>query len=376
MASRSKIPGIYFVTTIPDPRPWLEALRSALGAIRGVEGGLEINLYPIDEGGSRAIIEQERKEGRASLLPLDPKPEDVEIAVIADPPPGLLKGLPKLKIMASLWAGVDRMLRDDTFPRQIPLVRMVDPEMTRSMAESVLMHTIWGHRQMHFYRELQDAAVWNKRPLNGLFQPMTKERTVGILGLGTLGRAAATVLVRNGFNVLGYTRSLYPDLIISVISEPDLAKPSSEISSTALKTVTVPILSGPEGLDQVLSRSQILINLLPLTPETANIINLPTLSKLPTHSVIINLARGGHVNEDDLIQALDQGIIAHAILDVFQIEPLPPTHRLWKHPKVTVTPHVSALTNPSTAGPIVAETIRRYLCNDPLENVVSWDRGY
>ncbi|KAI8837089.1 hypothetical protein BC829DRAFT_405275 [Chytridium lagenaria] len=319
--------GIFFVTTIPDPRPWLQALRTSLAAVKLPEGypPLEVNLYPTLSPGTTA-----------------------------------------LSLMASFWAGVDKNLADPTFPRSIPLVRMVDPEMTRSMAESCLLHSLWSHRQLHLYNALKRTAEWNKRPLRRTFQPLTEERVVGILGLGTLGRAAATVLARQGFQVLGWARSRRPPL--EVVSFDDL----NDFESTETPCICK---ENEEGFDEVMSRSEILINLLPLTDETRNILGMKNLSKLPQHAVLVNLARGAHVVEDELISALDKGILSHAILDVFVTEPLPSDHALWNHPKVTITPHVSALTNPRTAGPVVAETIRRHLLRDgPLLNVVDHSR--
>ncbi|KAJ3104168.1 hypothetical protein HDU96_009015 [Phlyctochytrium bullatum] len=408
--------GIFFITSMLEPRAWLEALRRSLLAVPVPEGHppLQVNLYPVPHGGVSAAIEEDRalrnaqlaKTGTAlpfgategarglapeALLTLDPGPGEVEVAIIADPPRGLLKEFSGLRLLASLWAGIDGFLADPTLPKHVPLVRMVDPEMTRSMAESCLLHSIWSHRQLHLYRLQQAAHTWNKRPIANQFQLLTQERTVGILGLGTLGRAAATALVRHGFNVVGWTRTERKALGVVCLEDArdygeDPSEDAGEVAAARMQgqlarpTVVekeVHVLFGEAGLAEVLAKSEVLINLLPLTEETRGVLNYERLKLLPSHAVVVNLARGAHVVENDLIRALDEGILAHAVLDVFEKEPLPKDHPLWTHPKVTITPHVSALTNPRTAGPIIAETVRRYITGDkPLANVIDFQRGY
>ncbi|KAJ3217030.1 hypothetical protein HDU67_008588 [Dinochytrium kinnereticum] len=374
--------GIYFITTMPDPTPWLEAIRRALSQVQlpPHHPPLHLNLYPSNTPTALSILAKESHHP-VTPLPLHPAPQEVEVAIIADPPPNLLHTFPNLRLIASLWAGVDKVLADPTLPHHLPLVRMVDPEMTRSMAESCLLHCLWAHRQMHLYGLQQRDRVWKKRPLGGtVFQPLTRERRVGILGLGTLGRAAASVLARQGFDVMGWTRTTRSPLSVTVLTEGgEDSHPSVRdvTSKVAMKEVLVPCLSGEEGFWDVVRGSEILVNLLPLTEETRGVLNRKTFLEMPPGAVLVNLGRGGHVVEGDLVEALEGGRLGHAVLDVFEVEPLPVEHSFWRHPKVTVTPHVSALTNPSTAGPVIAETVRRYCVGDgPLANVVDMRRGY
>ncbi|KAJ3329515.1 hypothetical protein HDU76_007749 [Blyttiomyces sp. JEL0837] len=317
---------------MPNPVPWLESLRQGFSQILP----WATIAYPADT--------------------VDPS--SIEVAIVADPPRGALTKFNNLKVIASLWTGVDGILADPTYPghtnKNITLVRLLDPEMSRSMSESALMHTLNAHRQLHAYARQQRAQVWEKRP-NGLFQPMTHERHVGILGSGELGQASARILSQHGFTVTTWGRS-----------------PRPVAADKGFK-----YLHGPEGFDQILSDSEILINLLPLTNETRGLLNKDSFAKMRKGSTLINLARGAHVIEPDLIDALDQGHIDMAVLDVFAKEPLPADNPLWNHPRVVVTPHVAALTNPSTAGVVIAKTIHDHFNgNYPLRGTVDLTRGY
>jgi glyoxylate/hydroxypyruvate reductase len=270
----------------------------------------------------------------------------IDVALVANPPAGVLATLPNLKLIQSLWAGVDSLLKDPSLPKNVPLARLVDPALTQAMIETVLAHTLGLHRQIPAYRIQQQARVWNQ-----LEQPSASERTVGILGLGHLGRECAMHLKQIGFRVIGWS------------SRP-----------TTLEGITT--FDGETGLQSVLEQAEILVNLLPLTNETKGILNAQAFQTMPAGSSLINVARGAHVIEADLIAALDSEHLEHANLDVFTQEPLPADHAFWQHPKITVLPHIAATTNPLTASNIVAQNVQRLRKNLPPENLVDRSRGY
>lgn len=271
---------------------------------------------------------------------------EVTVAIVAAPPHGSLSGLPKLRLIQSLWAGVDGLLADPTLPDQVPVARLVDPELTASMVESVLLHVLSLHRQIPEYRALQAERTWRPLP-----QPRASERQVGVLGLGELGRAAGQALAGLGFPVTGWSRS-------------------------ARRLDGVHCLEGEAGLARLLADSKILVNLLPLTPATAGILSERRFSQLPRGAGLINLGRGGHLVEADLLAALDTGQLGHAVLDVLGVEPAPPTHPFWTHPRITVTPHVAAPTDRHSAALIAARAIRDLHAGRRVANLVNRARSY
>ena len=262
------------------------------------------------------------------------------------PEPGFLASLPNLKLILSLGAGVDHLLGDPQLPRHVPIVRLVDPHMTDAMSEYVVLQVLRLHRRDLDYRAQQETGVWRE-----LDQQNAAERRVGILGLGELGQDAAKKLKALGFDVAGWSRS-----------EKDLAGIAS--------------YAGAAGLAPLLGRSEILVCLLPLTTETEGILNASTLALLPRGAALVNAARGAHLVEEDLLAALASGQVSAAVLDVFREEPLPADHPFWHHPRVIVTPHVAAFTNPTTAAPIILDNIRRFEDGRPLLNRVDPARGY
>jgi len=272
-------------------------------------------------------------------------PDDIDYALIWRPPAGVLKRLPNLKVMLSLGAGVDGVLNDPELP-DLPLVRMVEPGLTEGMTEFVVLQVLHWHRQMEAYRVQQRDRVWRQLP-----QKLARERRVGFLGLGVLGADAARVLKELRFDVAGWSRSTR-----------DLAG--------------ITCFHGASGLSAFLARTEILVCLLPLTDETTAILNWETLAALPKGACVVNVARGGHVDEAEMLAALDSGHIAGASLDVFTEEPLPPDHPFWTHEKVIVTPHVAAVTHARTSVVHIAEQIRRFEAGLPLENLVDRRRGY
>jgi glyoxylate/hydroxypyruvate reductase A len=272
--------------------------------------------------------------------------EDIEYALVWLPAPGDMQRYPNLKVIFNLGAGVDKLLADKTLPLHIPIVRLVDPGLTAGMTEYVLLHTLRYHRGQQEFEAQQRQRLWRQT----LF-PLSRNRRIGIMGLGVLGADAAAKLVALDFDVAGWSRQ--PKSLPRVTSH-----------------------HGEQGLKAFLARTEILVCLLPLTPDTRGILNAGLLAQLPQGAFLINAARGGHLVDADLIAALDSGHIAHATLDVFHQEPLPAEHPFWVHPKITVTPHVASLTQPETAIPVVLDGIRRHKAGLPIPNTVDMKKGY
>lgn len=277
----------------------------------------------------------------------DATPSEIEVALVANPPIGSLDGLPNLRLIQSLWAGVDRLLADVSVPAAVPLARMVDPAMNEAMAETALWAVLGLQRDFLDYAAQQRACLWRQRPLR-----RADEFTVAVLGLGQMGRAVAQRLAQHGGRVLGWSRSV----------------------SVALDGVERH--TGAESLPAVLAQAQVVVNLLPLTAETRGLFDAATLAWLPRGASLVNLARGAHVVESALIAALDTGHLRRAVLDVFAIEPLPADHPFWLHPSVTVLPHVAAPTDPRSAAAIAARNITALREGRPLESLVDRARGY
>jgi glyoxylate/hydroxypyruvate reductase A len=273
-------------------------------------------------------------------------PADIDYALVWRPEPGLLASLPNLKLILSLGAGVDHLLCDPLLPRDVPIVRLVDPYMTDAMSEYVVLQVLRLHRQDLDYRAQQEAADWRE-----LDQKNAIERCVGILGAGALGQDAGRKLKGLGFDVALWSRS--------------------EKAIEGLKSY-----AGSAGLPALLGRSEILVCLLPLTAETEGILNTSTFALLPQGAALINVARGGHLVEEDLLAALASGRLSAAVLDVFREEPLPAGHPFWSHPRIIVTPHIAAATHPPTAAPIILDNIRRFEEGRPLLNQIDPAQGY
>ena len=271
---------------------------------------------------------------------------EIDYALVWKPPHGDLARYPNLRLVISLGAGVDHLFDDPDLPAEVPICRVVDRMLTMRMTEYVVLHVLRHHRQQRAYDAQQRARTWH-----WLGEPAAAERKVGVMGHGVLGADAADKLVRLGFDVAAWSRS---------------PKQQAGVESHA----------GPDGLVPFLGRTEILVCLLPLTPQTTGIINRQTLAALPRGACLVNAARGGHVVEDDLLAALDQGHIAEATLDVFAAEPLAPEHRFWSHPRVTVTPHVASVTDPTSVADFVVEQIRRIEAGEPLQNLVDPKVGY
>jgi glyoxylate/hydroxypyruvate reductase len=270
----------------------------------------------------------------------------VDVALAANPRWGELARFPNLRFVQSLWAGVDGLLGDPALPENITVARLVDPAMAQSMAEGAIATVLYLHRQFPAYLQQQTSHTWRQLP-----QPVASHRRVGVLGFGKMGEPVARGLAALGFAVSAWGLS-----------------PRAEAS--------VDYSWGAAGLDRLLAKTQILVNLLPLTDATRGILNAELFRRLPAGAAVINLGRGGHLKDADLLQALETRHLGHAVLDVFHQEPLSADHPFWSNPHVTVLPHVAASTDPESAAPIALQNVAAFRAGRPLTGVVSRSRGY
>jgi glyoxylate/hydroxypyruvate reductase A len=267
------------------------------------------------------------------------------VAIVANPEPADVAAMPNLVWVQSLWAGVERLVAE--LPADGPnIVRLVDPQLAETMAEAVLAWTLYLHRSMPIYRQQQNDRVWRQHRL-----ATARETCVGLLGFGHLGRKAAERLVANGFTVAAW-----------------------DLSPQPMAGVTP--YRGQDGLQAMLASSDIIVLLLPLTSMTRGIIRKETLLHCKSGAAVINFARGGLVVSEDLLAALDSRRISHAVLDVFDVEPLPEDDVFWRRTDVTVLPHISAPTNRSTAAAIASRNIQEFLTNGSVPSAVDRNRGF
>jgi glyoxylate/hydroxypyruvate reductase len=266
-------------------------------------------------------------------------------------PPGALEGLPNLRVILSLGAGVDHLFADPALPDK-PIVRVVDPDLTNRMSEWVVMHALVHLRQLRRYESQQRERIWEDDDE----QPKASDIEIGVLGLGVMGKDAVTKLKALGFKVAGWS-----------------ASPKS------LPGVTC--FSGPDGLTRMLAQTDMAVVLLPLTEATRGIVNASLLSQLKKDGplggpILINAGRGGLQVEADILAALDSGALKGASLDVFEREPLPKGSRLWSHPAVYVSPHNAAISSPKAIAALVARQIEAHERGEPLAHLVERARGY
>lgn len=264
------------------------------------------------------------------------------------PPHGVLKNLPGLKAILSLGAGIESILADPGMPRHIPLIRLVDPDLTGRMVEYVVLHVLLHHRQMTAYLARQREQLWA-----GLPQPPARVRRVGFLGFGALSRPPALQLKALGFQVAAWSR----------VAKSDVPE---GISHTA----------GPDALEIFLQQTDILVCLLPHTDETAGLLNAARLARLPKGAAVINAGRGSLIDEAALLAALDSGQVGAASLDVFQTEPLPREHPFWGHERVILTPHGAADTDPEATVPGLIAAMEAVERGQTPPNMVDLSRGY
>ncbi len=273
-------------------------------------------------------------------------PAEIDCAVVWKPPPGGLANFPNLRCIVSIGAGIDHILVDPELPAGVPIIRTTDPSLTQRMREYVCLHVLRLHRALPAAEAAQRRGEWAPT-----IEPPAGARGVGILGLGNLGGDCARALKQIGFNVGGWSR-----------------RPKS------LEGIAT--FAGADGLGDLLRRSEILVCLLPLTEATRDILDARLFEGLPDGASIINAARGEHLVERDLLAALDSGKLAHATLDVFRQEPLPPGHPFWAHARILVTPHVASLIDPAIGSAAIAANLRRFWRGEPVADLVDLAQGY
>jgi glyoxylate/hydroxypyruvate reductase len=312
--------GLVVIRNDDITKDWVDALRHAVE-----KRDLGIDVYNFDEEHSV---------------------QDVIMAAVWKPPPGSLAKYPNLKGVQALGAGVDFLFADKTIPSSVKFMRVVDPYLGQDMAEFALALTMGALKNLPFYHRKQQQLHWTTKAYRRI-----EDTTVGIMGLGTLGLDVAKILERNDFQLCGWTRSSKPQ-------------------------VNFPTFQGKEEMNQFLSKSDILICLLPWTNETTGLLNADAFSALKEGAHLINIARGPIIVDEDLIEALDSGKLSGASLDVFHTEPLPTQHPFWKHEKVAITPHVASVTDISSVVPQVLRNFVNLENDNALENEVFRDRGY
>ncbi|MEN2283456.1 glyoxylate/hydroxypyruvate reductase A [Algoriphagus sp. SE2] len=296
-----------------NANPWIEVLKN-------LDPDLKIQVYPeIND------------------------PDLVEFVMLWNHPKNILNSFPNLKLISSMGAGVDHILTDNSVPDNIPIVRIVDEKLTFSMTNFVIMGVLNFHRQLTRYQEDQRNRIWD------MSNPEIDIK-VGVMGVGALGSDVLEKLSFMGFDVVGFGFSEKTDFPYPYFSK--------------------------EKLEDFLNEVNVLVCLLPLTPDTEDILNLDLFSKCQPGTYLINVARGKHLVEEDLVIALGKGFLSGALLDVYRKEPLPKDHPFWSDKRIQMTPHIASVTNPKAAAPQVVDNIHRIRSNQPLHNLVNRERGY
>lgn len=268
-----------------------------------------------------------------------------EFAIVANPEPSEFSAYPNLKWVQSLWAGVEKLLTD-LASYSFLIVRLVDPMLSQIMSEAVLAWSLYLHRQMPAYIAQQKSGCWKQLP-----HVLPQERTICVLGLGQLGRESALSLKQHGFNVTGWSQS---EKFLNGVQ----------------------CFYGETGLHKAMIEADIVVCLLPLTAKTHHLVNKTLFTQMKKGASLINFARGGIVNYDDLIDMLDNGHLTHAVLDVFDVEPLTSESSLWQHDKLTILPHISAPTHVASATEIVVSNINHYLNSGDIPKSIDKAKGY
>lgn len=270
----------------------------------------------------------------------------VEMVILWKQPPGILSRYPNLKAVHSLGAGVDHLIQDPTIPAHLPIARIVDEQLTTGMRRYVLMAILNFHKNLLYHLGQQKKGHWS-----GLGQAETPLR-IGVMGLGELGKAVALDLQHLGFPVFGYAHS---------------PKEIEGIPCYAASQKELPVF---------LTKVNTLVCLLPLTPETENILDKELFAQLSGPSYLVNVGRGAHLVEEDLLWAFEAGKLAGAYLDVLRHEPLPSDHPFWSHPDIVLTPHIASVTNQKNAARQIAENYRRMQKGEKMNHQMDRQKGY
>ena len=300
-----------------------------------------------DMGVWSSCLQEAIPEKEIRVYPDEGNRDDIEYAVVWKHPRGILNKYPNLKAILSLGAGVDHIISDPELPETPPIVRLVDKKLTHEMILHSLHWVLHFHSDQYLYRIQQQSRKWIQQS-----SVQSEDRTIGIMGLGNIGKAIGDSLVNLDFKVLGWGTS-----------------PKNSLGD-------IEYYFGHDQLSRFLSQTEILINVLPLTEKTKNILTKTELAYLPKGSFIINIGRGGIINENDLISILDTGDIAATALDVFADEPLPEKNSLWAHPSVYITPHIAGQSNPGSAAKTIAENIRLIEKGESPYPIYSFNKGY
>ncbi|MDR7151840.1 glyoxylate/hydroxypyruvate reductase A [Hydrogenophaga palleronii] len=279
------------------------------------------------------------------IWPDVPDPHEVRYLAAWEPPADLATRFPNLEVLFSTGAGVDQF-DFSVIPETLPVVRMVESGIVNGMVEYVTLAVLSLHRDWHTYRQQQQEGRWQTHRV----YPASSRR-VGVLGLGVLGRAVLDKLHGFGFACAGWSRS--PQQIDGIECH-----------------------AGADGLQAFLARTDILICLLPLTDNTRGVLCKTLFDQLPCGAALVNVGRGAHLVQDDLLRSLDEGQLSRAVLDVCEPEPLPPRHPFWTHPQIALTPHIASMTQPETAVDALIHNLRRHQQGLPMTGLVDRARGY
>ena len=271
---------------------------------------------------------------------------EIDYAIVWMPPLGALASLPNLKAVFSVGAGVTHILRDPDYPKDVPIVRCVNEDLRNRMTEYILLHVLRLHRQLPAIESAVKAGRWEQ-----FVEPLARDRTVGILGLGNLGRASAAALLNVGYQVVGWSRGGSP-------------------------VEGVEVHSGPDGLDAVLGQSDIVVSMLPGTPATTDLLGDAAFRSMKRGAAIINVGRGETIVDAALCSALEEGQVSAAVLDVFRQEPLPADDPYWTEPNVLITCHTASAIEPATGGRTITGNILAFAAGEQLEDIVDLAKGY
>ncbi len=296
-----------------DPKPWVEAFKKG-------NPGIPVYAYPEAHD-----------------------PDEIEYVISWKHPRGIFKHYPNLRVIASMGAGVDHIICDPEIPLHVVITRIIDEQLAEDMCDFVLALVLDHLRNISFHHNIH---AWEPIPYKRI-----EEQHIGIMGLGFMGSAVAQTLLKNRFKISGWAK-------------------------TPKKLAGINTYSGEKQLEKFLKISTILICLLPLTQETENILNKELFKKLPKGGYLINVARGEHLVEYDLLEMIDKGHLSGASLDVFRIEPLPREHVFWDHPRIKITPHIASITNPPMVEPQLTDNYRRMREGKELKNTIERNLGY